>query len=467
MKTTLTRLRIKYFAHYKKSAVKICMLSSLLFSMMLLFNSCQKNINDVPVNTSTSSQSDLQLQKYDASVATDWYRLQLRFLLHKNSTLAFGGYFGYIGIGLYESVKNMDPNAISLSEKLYQMPQMPAKENGKSYNWQLSANAAMASLVRHFYVGLSATDSASIDSMENAYNQKARYTGTDEFTRSQAFGRSIADAIYNWYLTDDINLSNVGYVPPVFPGAWVPTPPGFVNPPVLPYIGSARTYLADDLSGVAPAFPVAYSEDPNSSYYKMVKELYDVSKTLTDEQKTIANYWVDQGDGVGYTPAGHDMYLATEAIEQNGAHLLKAAEAYAKAGIAERDGAIVCFRSKYTYTLIRPVSYIQKLIDPTWLPFITTPPHPEYPAAHAAVTGSVMQALQVVFGNASVTDHAYDFRGWVPRTYSPIFDAAKEAGISRYYGGIHFRISIETGWGLAKTVGTRVGTIQLHNNNDY
>ena len=125
----------------------------------------------------------------------------------------------------------------------------------------------------------------------------------------------------------------------------------------------------------------------------MQKKLYDISKTLTDEQKNIALYWVDQGDGIAYTPAGHDMYLATEAIEQTGAHLLKAAEAYAKAGIAERDGNIICFRSKYKYTLIRPVSYIRKVIDTSWMPFIVTPPHPEYPAAHAVITGSVMQAL--------------------------------------------------------------------------
>jgi hypothetical protein len=68
-----------------------------------------------------------------------------------------------------------------------------------------------------------------------------------------------------------------------------------------------------------------------------------------------------------------------------------------------------------------------------------------------------MQALQEMFGNASITDHGYDFRGWVPRTFSPIFDAAKDAGISRYYGGIHYLISIKTGWAMAKVIGTPSG----------
>lgn len=438
-------------------------------SLTLLFSSCQKNINDdVVANPDALSLKVPSLKKTEATVATDWYKLQLRFLLKKNAVLANGAFFGYIGIGLYESVRNLDPNAVSLSNKLYQMPAMPQKESGKSYDWESSANAAMASLTRHFFVGISTADSASIDSLENAYNQKIRCANNDEFVRSQAFGKSIADAVYSWYLTDDINISNAGYTPPQFPGAWVPTPPPYVPIPVLPYVGRARTYLAADMNGTAPTFPIAYSEEVGSDYYKMVKKLYDLSKVLTDEQKNIALYWVDQGDGVGYTPAGHDMYLATEAIEQAGAHLLKAAEAYAKAGMAERDGEIICFRSKYKYTLIRPVSYIRKVIDTAWLPFIVTPPHPEYPAAHSAVTGSVMQSLQEVFGaNFTLTDSAYTFRGWAPRTFSSIFGAAIEAGKSRYYGGIHYPLSIETGLAIAKVVGTRVGTIPLDTGNGY
>jgi hypothetical protein len=459
MKTTIY-VR-KTFVHYKTTAINLCMFVS-LFLLMLLLNSCKKNLNDVtPQNTSSGVLNEQQENKYGASVATDWYKMQLRFLLEKNSVLANGGFFGYIGIGLYESVRYINPNSISLSKTLYQMPAMPKIEKNKSYNWEVSGNAAMASLVRHFYIGISVADSASIDSLESANNEKS-CKNCEEFTRSKKYGRSVADAIYNWYLTDNINLLNVGYVPPVFPGAWVPTPPGFVNPPVLPYLGVARTYLEENLSGIAPPFPIAYSEKTNSGYYKIVKELYDISKNLTTEQQNTALYWVDQGDGVGYTPAGHDMSIVTEAIEQTNAHLYKAAVAYAKAGIAERDGSIICFRSKYEYTLMRPVTYIQKFIDPSWLPFIVTPPHPEYPAAHAVVTGSVMAAITGVFGNVSITDHTYDFRGWAPRTYPTIFAAAEEAGISRLYGGIHYRISINTGLAMAKVIGGRVAQMKLH-----
>jgi len=426
----------------------------------IIFSSCRKDMHDLSTISNTKDLAS-QLAKPGASVATDWYRLQLRFLLKKNSSLANGVFFGYIGIGLYESIRNGSANARSFSGKLYQMPTMPGIDKSKKYNWEVSANAAMADLTRKFYIGISTADSTSIDSLENAYNQKYN-TSSDVFLRSQSYGKSIASAIYNWRLTDDINFTNTGYTIPSFPGSWVPTPPLYLNPPVLPFLGNATTYLKENLQVVAPEFPVPYSEDQNSRYYKIAKELYDVSKSLTTEQMNIANFWVDQGDGIGYTPQGHDMSILTEVIEQENVNLLKAAEAYAKAGIAERDAAIICFKSKYKYTLIRPVSYIQKVIDPSWLPFIVTPPHPEYPAAHALITGSVMQAASVVLGNQiSFTDHTYDFRGWAPRDFSSLFDAAQEAGMSRLYGGIHYHISIHTGLQMAKDIGTRIGGLQM------
>ncbi len=426
-----------------------------IFIVMIAVNGCQKF--DLP-KFGDHSGNDKSVK---ADVATDWYKLQLRILLERNSALN-GVHFGYIGIGLYESVRYSIRNSTSLSARLYQMPEMPAKENTNDYNWQESANAAMASMVRLFYTGLTPANITSIDSLEDAYNQKLhRAAPSGVFERSQAFGKSIATAIYNWYLTDNFNPSNAGFIPKVFPGAWIPTPPAFVNG-VMPYIGTARTYLESDLHGIAPDH-IPYSENPNSDFYKMVKNVYDVSLALTTEQKNTALYWIDQGNSVGYTPAGHDMAIVTEAIEQTNADLGIGAEAYAKAGIAERDATIMCFRAKYVYNLIRPISYIQKLIDPAWQSFIVTPPHPEYPAAHAHVTGAVMQAVSKVLGeHVKVTDRAYIFRGWAPRTFNTLFSVAEEAGISRLYGGIHYLNSINAGLSLAKDLGNRVGGIKLH-----
>lgn len=425
-----------------------------IFAALLFVNSCTKNdvINNTPIDTKDTS----------AQVALDWYKLQLRFLLERNSSLN-AVYFGYIGIGLYESVRNETKNSISLSTKLNQMPAMPDKEDNKSYHWQVSANAAMAGKVRSFFTGLTPANIVSIDSLENIYNDKLKpASDTATFSRSQAFGKNIATAIYNWYLTDNINISNTGYIPPVFPGSWEPIPPAYAKL-INCYFATGRTFIASNLSKVAPAFPFPYSEDVSSDFYKMVKNNYDVSLALTAEQKNIALFWVDQGNGIGYTPNGHQLSLVVQALEQTKSNMAVAAEAFAKATIAQRDALIVTFKSKYTYNLLRPATYLRKLIDPNWLPFIPSPPHPEYPAAHAVVTGAAMQALARVLGdNVTITDHTYDFRGYPTRRYTTLFKAGEEAGISRLYGGIHYQESIVIGLSIAKEIGNTVGDIKVY-----
>jgi len=435
---------------------------TLVIPALITFNACNKiDFRDFKVHHGDKDENPIY-----AAVATEWYKLQLRILLERNSAVN-GVYFGYIGISLYESVRHMDKHSASFSSSLYQMPAMPAKENNKNYFWPVSANASMAKIVRSYFTGLTPANNASIDSLETAFNTLLKSKCAPEvFDRSQAYGQSIATAVYNWSLTDNFNPSNAGYVPPVFPGSWQPTLPALANG-VSPYLASARPFLASNLVNTASPFPFAYSENSSSQFYKMVKKVHDVSLNLTTEQKNIALFWVDQGNGVGYTPPGHDMSIITQAIEKKSANLLVAAEAYAKGGIAERDATLVCFKSKYTYNMVRPITYIRNLIDPNWLPFIPTPPHPEYPAAHALITGSALQAVSKVLGsNLSFVDHTYDFRGWQPRSYGSLFKAAEEAGISRLYGGIHYEPSINEGLSIAKEIGNKVGSIKLTGHND-
>lgn len=402
--------------------------------------------------------------KAKADVALDWYKLQLQIIRKANPAIAptvVARIFGYNGIALYESVRDGIPHSYSLSASLYQMPTMPAKPNGK-YSPEISANAALAMMVRSMFPNLTAPANASIDSLENLCNEKLKPSmHPDVFTRSQNFGRSIAEAVFNWSKTDNDNQSPAGYVPPVFDGAWVPTPPAFALP-ASPYQGNARPFIAEDVTALAPAFTIPYSEDPSSDFYKMVRDLYDVSLTLTPEQKNIALFWNDIGVGKGYTPPGHSMSILNQVLENRKENLGVAAIAYAKIGIALRDALIVVFRSKYTYNLIRPVSYIREVIDPNWMPLLITPAHPEYPAAHACVTSAAMRALTGVFGEScSITDHTYDFLGYPSRSYSSLNDAGTESGMSRRLGGIHYLNSINIGLSLGRDIGSRVAAIQV------
>ena len=113
-----------------------------------------------------------------SAVATDWYALQLQMIIKANPSLSpilLNRAWGYIGIGLYESVRPGIKNSVSLSQKLYQMPVMPQKENNNGYSWEVSANAALAKLITAFYpAAIITANQQRIDSLEAAYNDSLR-----------------------------------------------------------------------------------------------------------------------------------------------------------------------------------------------------------------------------------------------------------------------------------------------------
>lgn len=443
-------MKCEIFPNYLKTTRLI-----LVFIFVLLCG-CDKNEDDPPSPTEES-----------ADVVYDWYTLILRMQLHASppvSGLLNNSHFGYIGVGLYEAVSPGMDGAVSLSSVLYQMPQMPATEAGKEYLWRVSANAALANLTRLFSVNLTSANLASIDSLENVHNLRlqAEFNNSAVFTRSQEFGWSVATAIHEWSKTDNFVMSNAGYIPPVFPGAWEPTPAGFANA-AGPLVKNARPFLESNLTAATPDLPFTYSEDPTSQFYKMAKEVYDISQTLTPEQKIIANTWADVGGvGKGYPVPGHMVAIVTDALKKRGATLGQAAEIYARTGIVQRDGLIVLWKMKFHYNLMRPVTYINRFIDPTWQTFVPSPPYPEYPSALAYLYGGVMQVLTRELGdNIPVTDNTYIWNGSAPRQFSSFSEVAEEVAISRVYAGIHYKIAVDVGLDLGKQLGDKVADINL------
>ncbi|MEJ7912824.1 MAG: hypothetical protein WKF70_06700, partial [Chitinophagaceae bacterium] len=189
-----------------------------LFIVLLLFvpYSCKK--------------SDLFKQNEEsADFVYQWYKFMAEIQLANPAAVPALNYrnFAYIGVGLFESVQPGIKGGSSFSPKLYQMPAMPKPDMFEDYLWSASANAALASMFKLFLTGttgLTTANKASVDSMEAAnYARFRSLAPADVLQRSQAFGRSIATAIFNWSTTDNFIFPSPEWVPPVFPGAWVPT----------------------------------------------------------------------------------------------------------------------------------------------------------------------------------------------------------------------------------------------------
>src|SRR5665647_427505 len=118
----------------------------------------------------------------------------------------------------------------------------------------------------------------------------------------------------------------------------------------------------------------------------------------------------------------------------------------------------MCIRDRYTYNLERPVTYIQGVMKHSdWNSLIITPPHPEYPAAHAVVSMSGATILTKMLGDkVSFTDNTYAYRGYSAHHFNNFTEAAREAGISRLYGGIHYRSSIEAGFTQGEKIANNI-----------
>lgn len=434
-----------------------------LFIVLLLFlvpYSCKKADRPEPLTSDAVSMSKAQhaspkLSEESADVVYQWYHFMSvlqRPVTPQPSPFVAGRAFAYIGIGLFESVQPGINGGSSFGPKLLEMPAMPKPDHSKEYLWSASANAALSSLFKLFLANLSPADKASIDANEIAiYNQLKLTTSEDVLKRSEAFGRSIATAVFNWSTTDNFSITSGGYTPLNEPWAWVPTPPNFPAA-AGDNLQNSRPFLNYSLTATAPPIPVPYSENPSSAFYLAAKEVYDLggTTTATPENKATANWWADAGGpGTGVPAPYHFLSIITSVLESQDAGLWKAAEVYAKTGIAMKDGPINTFRAKYQYNLLRPITYIQRHIDATWLSHLVNPPYPEYSSGLVGFYGPIIQVLINEFGDIPVTDDTYGWRGLPARQYSSLSQLRLEAATSRVYAGIHYRftqlVSIDMG----------------------
>ncbi|MEJ7675212.1 MAG: hypothetical protein WKF59_21530 [Chitinophagaceae bacterium] len=159
-------------------------------------------------------------------------------------------------------------------------------------------------------------------------------------------------------------------------------------PGVVPNWGVNRPIIPDVASMSLPPAPTAYSEDPSSAFYKMADSVYQLSTQLTADDKLLVKTWFDIPEN--YSGQTHLTKVLTQLIKEENFDLEKTAAAFAQHGIAVSDAAIPCFKAKYAFKLVRPITYIRNVLGhPTWNTVLPTPPHPEYTAAHAAISESI------------------------------------------------------------------------------
>lgn len=414
------------------------------------FISCNKSDHILPPGINDAG-------RYPSDVIDKWITMQIRLMSHTTgvANVLFSRIYAYTGVTAYEALAPGTVIGTGMNGKLNGLTGLPHADVFKKYYWPASVNAALASINRSIFVNASTEDKAAIDSLENALNVSYGSEASAEIlASSNAFGKAVADAVYNWSATDGIADVSDAYTPLVGPGLWVPTPPAF-GKASTPYFGNLRTIITGDIDNTQPGPPIAYSEDPKSDFYQMVLQVYTVHENITPDQVAWATFWRDIP---GVTTGGHWESILQQVLKITNSHLDKAAFAYGLTGICNSDPSISCWQTKYHYNLVRPITYIQNVMGySTWAPTLTTPAHPEYSSAHAVLSAATSDAFTVLFGNiGSFTDHTYDYLGFAPRTFSSFRAIGEDAGNSRLYAGIHYQPSIDTGLAQGRKVAANI-----------
>jgi hypothetical protein len=383
-------------------------------------------------------------------VVIQWLELQQRLIRNTSNIphVAYSRHFAYTSVALYESIVKSDANYLSLSGQLngFTLPEITTPKN---MDWRESANVTIATMFRHFY-GSNAINKRLIDSLESVNLQVTRKSGiaADDINNSRRYGSQIAEAVIAWSANDGSSSKYAEYTLPEGEGLWVKTPPTF-GAAAAPYWRKNR-YMVNPETNLLVT-PITFAAETKSEFYNMANEVYTVTNKLTDDQKKIAWFWDDSPNGKFLSAFGHWASILRQVADGRKLSLLKTSELFVKMSLSQYDASIVCWEGKYKYNVQRPVTYIQKYIDKNWAPVIETPPHPEYPAAHATISQAAATALSDVLGeDCSFTDMTYNSIGMTERKFNSFADAATEAGYSRLYGGIHYKPSIEAGLALGK-----------------
>ncbi len=406
--------------------------------------SCLLSLAAAPAQAATPPQE----------VVTGWYRLILELVRHTSnySPPVAARSFGYIGVSAYEAVASGSDKLQSLSGQLNGLKTLPARDKGAAYDDAVILNTVMEFSVAHFFDRTGPTGQHVIKKMAKKMDDEvSQGLAPDVVARSRDYGLKLSQAVFDWSSTDGgASVENMGF-PLEYklsdkPGHWVPT--SLIRQqqvPLLPDWGKVRPFAMPTGSSCRLSDPPEYSEKPDSVFYKEAREVYTTVNTLTDEQRTIARFWSDD-PMLSPTPPGHWINIALIVLDQQKADLPTTVDTVARLGVALADGFIGCWDTKFVYDLIRPISYIKKVMDPKWDALLITPPFPEYPSGHSTQSSAAAATMTHIFGDALAFDdstHAAD--GIKPRHFANFHAAAEEAAISRLYGGIHFRSAIMRG----------------------
>ncbi|GAB3176178.1 vanadium-dependent haloperoxidase [Telluribacter humicola] len=370
--------------------------------------------------------------------------------------------YAYSFLASYEAMAPSDPEYQSLGGQLNNFGVPPRPEDGKEYCYPLASAKAFT------VVGRALTFSGDMwDKYEKDFFKKYEEMGMpdDVYERSITYGELVAKHVLDYAAKDHYKeIRGFRYTVTNAPGTWVPTPPNYADA-CEPMWNTVRTFTLDSAGQFVCPPPAKYDLNEKSEFVKLTREVYEIGKNLTEDQRTTAYFWDDNPfvtNVVGHvmfankkmTPPGHWLAITRLVAQEKNLNLMESVEAYTLAAISMYDGFISCWDEKYKSVRVRPETVINGNWDPNWRPYLETPAFPEYVSGHSTISASCGTVLTNLLGdNVAFTDTTEKKYGHGEKSFKSFKEAYWDASYSRMYGGIHYRDGVEEGTHLGEKVG--------------
>lgn len=268
--------------------------------------------------------------------------------------------------------------------------------------------------------------------------------GGESRERGIAWGTSVAQAVLAWRATDGFSAIYPAFTGGLAVGQWRPTPAAFA-PMSAQGLAFTAMFVLDSNTRFRSGPPRGLSSSTYADDFNTVKALgRNTGSTRTPDQTSLAIFW-EGNASVHWNQAANQIAWANHLSMSDCNRLL------AVLNVTMADTAFTTWSGKRFYgadpnvVTWRPVTSIpladfdgnpDTTSDPDWLPLITTPSHPEYPAGHPSLNGAAATILLSYFGDEQT--FTLTTARQPSRTYTSIAQARSDGNNGRVWGGMHY-----------------------------
>lgn len=420
------------------------------FLRMVVFihflQSCQPTIDEPAPLPETVNAVD----SVSTDVITQWVDVQNQLFLQTPSFDApiEARVIAYTYLALYEAMVPALPGFQSLSSQLNGMPTMPAPDMGLRYHWPTVANVAQYTILAELFVPVNTSTKTPLDSLRRTFEQKFnQQIPQDVLERSIRHGAAVGSAIWQYARQDGggsawSNRFPSSFSPSVGQAFWRST----TNQPLalLPQWREVRTFLGSN-SNVNISNPPSFSSRNDSPFFAEAKQVYDRTRALSTAQQQNMARWAE-----GHGTLGHPLAMVRSFTHLAKERNLKTSQlivGLARLGLAGHDAYVQSWKGKFLHQRVRPQSYLNETLDPSWKALVSDNNTPEFGSSWMTYLGAWSEVVKASFGTTGTVHLSNSIQ------YTDLSSLLTDASNAQWETGLHFPSTLPASLAQGSTIG--------------